>query len=131
MGADAGELRSLAHDFGLVAPKVAAKVKPIMAKTGVQMKKRLQADLRRSPHFKQIAASVDYEVKTFGFGGDGVIQMEVGVNPDRGSAPGLNHIAYFGDSRGGGGTVNDPIVAMRLEEPVFLGFLQMATEGLL
>lgn len=131
MGADASELRQLARDFGQVSPKVVKKVQAIMPKTGMEMKKRMQADLKGSAHFKQVAQSVDYEVKTFGFGGDGVIQVEVGVNMDRGPAPGLNHIAYFGDSRGGGGTVPDPIVPMRLEEPVFLGFMQMAVEGLL
>lgn len=131
MGADASELRKLAHDFGLVGPKVAAKIKPIMGKTGLAMKKRMQADLKGSAHFKQIAQSVDYDVKSFGAFGSGMIQVEIGVSMDRGSAPGLNHIAYYGDSRGGGGTVPDPIVPMRLEEPVFLGFLEMAVEGLL
>lgn len=131
MGADASELRKLAHDFGLVTPKVAKKVKPIMVKTGMATKKRLRSDLSSSRSFKSVAASVDYEVTEVGFGGDGMSRVEVGVNMDRGATPGLNHIAYFGDSRGGGGTVPDPIVAMRQEEPILLGFLQMATEGLL
>lgn len=131
MGADASELRKLAHDFGLVAPKVANKVKPIMAKTGLSMKKRLQDDLSGSAHFKQVAASVDYDVNVLGFGGDSVIQVEVGPNAERSSSAALAGIAYFGTSKGGGASVPDPIVAMRQEEPVMLGYLQMATEGLL
>lgn len=131
MGADASELRKLAHDFGLVAPKVANKVKPIMAKTGLAMKKRMQADFRGSAHFKQVAASVDYDVKVLGLGGDGVIQVEVGPNAARSSSAALAGIAYFGTSKGGGASVPDPIVPMRLEEPILLGFLEMAVEGLL
>lgn len=127
MGADASEVRKLAHDFGLVAPKVANKVKPIMAKTGLQMKKRMQADFRGSAHFKQVAASIDYDVR---LSGDS-IEVEIGPNAARSKAAPLAGIAYFGTSRGGGASVPDPVVAMRLEEPILLGFLEMAVEGLL
>lgn len=127
MGADASEVRKLAHDFGLVAPKVASKVKPIMAKTGLAMKKRMQADFRGSAHFKQVAASVDYDVR---LSGDSV-EVEIGPNAARSKAAPLAGIAYFGTSRGGGASVPDPIVPMRLEEPILLGFLEMAVEGLL
>lgn len=131
MGADASELRQLARDFGQVSPKVVKKVQAIMPKTGLAMKKRMQADFRGSAHFKQVAQSVDYDVKVLGFGGDGVIQVEVGPNAARSSSAALAGIAYFGTSKGGGASVPDPIVAMRLEEPVLLGFLEMAVEGLL
>lgn len=127
MGADASEVRKLAHDFGLVAPKVAAKVKPIMAKTGLAMKKRMQADFAGSAHFKQVAASIDYDVR---LSGDS-IEVEIGPNAARSKAAPLAGIAYFGGSRGGGATVTDPRVPMRLEEPILLGFLEMAVEGLL
>lgn len=131
MGADASELRQLARDFGQVSPKVVKKVQAIMPKTGLAMKKRMQADFRGSAHFKQVAQSVDYDVKVLGFGGDGVIQVEVGPNAARSSSAALAGIAYFGTSKGGGASVPDPIVPMRLEEPIFLGFLEMAVEGLL
>jgi len=128
---DASDLDKLAHDFGLVPAKVAKRVKPIMAKTGLAMKKRMQADFKASTHFKGVATSVDYDVKTFGFDGTGIIQVEVGPNAERGSGAPLAGIAYFGGSNGGGGTVPDPIVPMRLEEPLLIGFLQMAVEDIL
>jgi hypothetical protein len=131
MSGNAAEIRQLAKDFGKVSPKVVKRVQAIMPKTGLAMKKRLQADLRASSSFKAAARSVDYDVKMQGFGGDGLIQVEVGPNAARSPAAALAGIAYFGGSLGGGGTVPDPIVAMRLEESVFLGFLEMAVEGIL
>jgi len=131
MSVDSSDLTELVHDFGEVPGRLAGKVKPIMAKTGLATKKRMQADARASKHFKGLAQSIDYDVRTFGFDGIGVIQVEVGANPDRSPAFALNDIAYFGGSNGGGGTVADPVVAMRQEEPILLGFLQMAVEDLL
>ncbi|WP_372699416.1 hypothetical protein [Arthrobacter sp. JSM 101049] len=131
MSADASEITELVHDMGLAPAKLARKIKPIMAKTGLATKRRLQADLRASPHFKPAARSIDYDVKTFGFDGTGIIQVEVGPNAQRDTTAALAGLAYFGGSNGGGGTVADPVVAMRQEEPILLGFLEMATEGLL
>lgn len=125
------EINDLARDFGQVPAKLANNITKIVPRTGLAMKKRMQADFRASKAFKPVAQSVDYEVTRFGFGGDASIQVEIGVNMERGIAPGLNHIAYFGDSKGGGATVPDPVVPMRLEAPVFYGFMEMAAEGLL
>lgn len=131
MSVDASDLDRLAHDFGLVPAKVAKKVKPIMAKTGLAMKGRMQKDLRGSPHFKSAAPSVDYDLTVSDVFGSGVIRVEVGPNAERHPAAALAGIAYFGGARGGGGTVADPIVPMRQEEPILLGYLSMAMEDLL
>lgn len=125
------EIYELARDLGKIPETLTRNVSKVIPKTGMAMKKRMQKDFKSSKHFRQVAESVSYEVKEHSFGGSGVIQVEVGVDMQRGSAPGLNHIAYFGDSRGGGGTVPDPVVPMRLEAPVFFGFMEMASEGLL
>lgn len=127
----AGELRALARDFGQVSPKLVKKIKPIMNKTGLAMKKRMQADLRSSQHFKQVARSVDYDLKELGFGGDSVIQVEVGPNRSRDPSASLAGIAYFGTSKAGGATVPDPEIPMRLEESIMVGFLEKAAEDLL
>lgn len=127
MGADASEIHSLARDFGRVSPQVVRKVEAIMPKTGLAMKKRMQADFRASAHFKQVAQSVDYDVKT----SSGGIQVEVGPNAARSPSAALAGIAYFGTSKGGGATVPDPRVPMAAEEAVFMRFLEAAVEGLL
>lgn len=145
MSVDSSELDELAHDFGLVPARLVKKVRPIMAKTGLATKQRLQKDMRRSKHFKQIAPTIDYDLRVNEAFGVQVIEVEVGPNKSRGggraiggmgsmtggSAASLAGIAYFGTSRAGGATVPDPIIAMRQEEPVLLGYLQMAVEDLL
>ncbi|NQD40514.1 hypothetical protein [Glutamicibacter halophytocola] len=131
MSANTADLDKLIHDLGKIPAKVERKVMPIMRKTGIQTKRRLQAELGASKSFKAAARSVDYEVTTHTFGDASIIQVEVGPNAHKHSAAALAGIAYFGGSRGGGGTVPDPIVAMRQEEPVLLGFLEMAVEGLI
>ena len=127
MSVDYSEVTELVHDMGAAPAKLARKVKPIMAKTGLATKKRMQAHLRASRSFRPAARSVDYDVDVTADG----IQVEVGPNADRDAAAALAGLAYFGGSHGGGGTVPDPVVAMRQEEPTLLGFLEMAAEGLL
>lgn len=124
------EIHALARDLGKVPDKLVSKITKIMPNTGLAMKQRMIKDLQGSSSFRPAARSVDYDVKTLGFGGDTVIQVEVGPNVARAAAGALENIAYFGTSMGGG-TVPDPVVPMRLEAPVFFGFMEMATDGLL
>lgn len=128
-GAD--ELYALARDLGKVPTNLVRNVEKVVPKTGLAMKKRMQADFRSSQHFKQVAQSVDYDVKRLGFGDSATIQVEVGPNKHRNTSASLAGIAYFGSSKAGGATVPDPVVPMRLEAPVFFGFMEMAAEGLL
>lgn len=121
------EIHELARDLGQVPGKLARNVEKVIPKTGLEMKKRMQADFRKSKHFKQVAKSVDYEVMR----ADGSISAAIGPNKDRDSSAPLAGIAYFGSSKAGGGTVPDPVVPMRLEAPKFFGFMEMAAEGLL
>lgn len=125
------EIHELARDLGNLPGELISKVEKVMPATGMAMKKRMQADLMESQHFKQIASSVSYEVKNQSFAGDAAIQVEIGIEMGRGESAGLNHVAYFGTSVSGGGTVSDPVVPMRLEAPKFFGFMEMAAEGLL
>jgi len=131
MTANTADLDKLIHDLGQIPAKVEKKIMPIMQKTGIQTKRRLQKDLSSSRYFSRAARSIDYDVTTQSFGGASIIQVEVGPNAARHKSAALAGIAYFGGSNGGGGTVPDPIVAMRQEEPVLLGFLEMAVEGLI
>ena len=131
MSANTADLDKLIHDLGEIPAKVERKVMPIMRKTGLQTKRRLQAELSASKHFRGASRSVDYDVKRLSFRDASIITTEVGPNAHKHPAAALAGIAYFGGSRGGGGTVPDPIVAMRQEEPILLGFLEMAAEGIL
>lgn len=123
--------RELIVDFGRAPQEVAAKLPRIMSKSGLQVKRRLQENYRRSPHFKQVARSVDYDVKRFGFAGLNVIQVEIGPNAHRDPSAALAGIAHFGGSNGGGGTVPDPVVPMRLEEPILVGYVEAMLRGVL
>jgi hypothetical protein len=105
------------------------KIKGVVAKSALNTKKIMQADARRSRHFKQLAPAISYDLNVHEFGGDGVIEAEVGPTPGRGGS--LAGIAYFGTSKPGGGTVRNPEDAMLEEAPNFYEFAFKATEGLL
>jgi hypothetical protein len=105
------------------------KVKGVVAKSAVNTKKIMQKDARSSRHFKQLARTINYDLKEHSFGGDGVVEAEVG--PSGGGSASLAGIAYFGTSRAGGGTVRNPEDAMLEEAPNFYEFAFRATEGLL
>jgi hypothetical protein len=92
-------------------------------------KKVMQKDARSSRHFKQLARTISYDIKVNSFGGDGVIEGEVG--PSGGGSASLAGIAYFGTSRPGGGTVRNPEDAMLEEAANFYEYAFKATEGLL
>ena len=87
----------------------------------------IHGHLKGSRYFKKVARSIDYEVTD----GPTGLSTEIGPNAARGSAAPLAGIAYFGGSRGGGGTVRDPVIHAREQGQKMIGFLGMAAEGLL
>jgi hypothetical protein len=112
------------------------KIKGVVTKSALNTKKIMIADVRRSSHFKGkkkpgLDASIDYDLKVFGFAGDAVIEAEIGPNPAKAPAAGLAGLAYFGSSKPGGGTVRNPEDAMLEEAPNFYEYAFKATEGLL
>lgn len=131
MAVDNSELYALASDLGKMPQAVVRKAKPIFRRTALEVKKGMQEDLRTSRHFKQIAASVDYDVNEYGAFGSLVLTAEIGPNADRNPSAPLAGIAYFGGSHGGGGTVRDPIFHARDQGQKMIGYLELAAEGLL
>ena len=129
MSADASELDGLAKAFRGIPALMVPKLKGVVAKSALNTKKLMQADARRSRHFKQLAPAISYDLKVHAFGGDGVIEAEVGPTP--GGSGSLAGIAYFGTSKPGGGTVRNPEDAMLEEAPNFYEYAFKATEGLL
>jgi len=129
MGADASELDGLARAFRAIPALMVPKLRGVVAKSALNTKKLMQADARRSRHFKQLAPSISYDLKVHSFGGDGVIEAEIGPTP--GGSGSLAGIAYYGTSKPGGGTVRNPEDAMLEEAPNFYEYAFKATEGLL
>lgn len=129
MSADTSDLDRLANDFKKIPAAMVPKIKGVVAKSAVNTKRIMQKDARSSRHFKQLAPTIGYDLKEHSFGGDGVIEAEIG--PSGGGSASLAGIAYFGTSKPGGGTVRNPEDAMLEEAPNFLEFAFKATEGLL
>ena len=99
------------------APGLLAKdVKNIVMRGAGNIQRQQRSAARKSRHFGQIAPAVTFDVREGGAFGGGFVEAEIG--PRRGSPGSLANIAYFGTSRGGG-TVEDPKVALEAEEPKF------------
>jgi hypothetical protein len=136
MSADTSDLDQLSRDLRAIPAAMVPKLKGVVAKSALNTKKIMQADVRKSSHFRGkqrpgLDASIDYDLKVQEFGGDAVIEAEVGPSPDRNAAASLAGIAYFGTSKPGGGTVRNPEEAMLEEAPNFYEYAFKATEGLL
>lgn len=136
MSADASELDGLAKSFRAIPALMAPKLRGVVARSALNTKNIMRADVKKSKHFRGkkkpgLDASIDYDLKVHSFGGDAVIEAEIGPNPERNPAASLAGIAYFGTSKPGGGTVRNPEDAMLEEAPNFFEFAFRATEGLL
>lgn len=115
-------LREFAAAIDAEASQIAADVRKASMDAGVRLKNSMRKQLRARPHFKKAALDVDFDV----IERNDEIEIEVGpsIGRGRGHAGGLAHIAYFGGSNGGGGTVRDPQLDLDEEEPRFLTALE-------
>lgn len=116
MEIDTSALDDFARELDAKAIVLAEQVRPVVNKGALNVKNQMQADMRRSRHFKA-ARWITYDIET---GAEG-ITAEIG--PVKAGAGNLAHIAYFGGRNGGGGTVRDPEEAMKEEEPRFMSAL--------
>ena len=129
MSADASELDGLAKAFRAIPALMVPKLRGVVAKSALNTKNAMRKDAQSSRHFKQLAPTISYDLKVHTFGGDGVIEAEIGPTP--GGSGSLAGIAYYGTSRPGGGTVRNPEDAMLEEAPNFYEYAFKATEDLL
>ena len=129
MSADTSDLDGLIRDLRKIPADMVPKMRGVVAKSALNTKKIMQKDASGSRHFKQLARTISYDLNVHEFGGDGVIEAEIG--PSGGGSASLAGIAYFGTSRPGGGTVRNPEDAMLEEAPNFYEYAFKATEGLL
>lgn len=131
MSLDDSALRELSNDMGLVPTKLIPEVRAVVRKGALNVKNAMQQDFKNSTHFKPVARSVDFdEISSSAFGAT-AIAAEIGPNKSRHPSASLAGIAYFGGSRGGGGTVRDPSEALADETPAFEEYLAKVMEGLL
>lgn len=125
------ELRVLARDLGALPQVMARKAVPIFRRSALEVKRGMQADLRVSRHFRQVAESVDYDLLEHNSFGSLVMTAEIGPNAERNPSAPLAGIAYFGGSNGGGGTVRDPEFHARDQGEKMVGHMRDALGGLL
>lgn len=102
MSADASELRDLAADLGRSGAGVLGEAGKVVFKGAMNIKSGMQKEMRGSRHFKSLARSIDFDIETRPSG----VEAEIGPRSGPGEAGNLANIAYFGSSRGGGGTVD-------------------------
>lgn len=125
---DTSEVRALVRAFEDAIPATERQVTAVVSKGALNIKREQQAAARKSKHFKGFASAISYDMRTAGAFGGGIIEAEIG--PTKGKPGSLANIAYFGTSRGGG-TVEDPSVALSNEEPRFISALEKLMGDLL
>lgn len=125
---DTSEIRALAADMRPVPDVLAKNVRAVVTKGAVNIKKEQQAAARASKHFKGFARAITFDVHGGMIFGTAVIEAEIG--PVKGPPGSLANVAYFGTSRGGG-TVEDPSVALDNEAPKYHAALEKLMGDLL
>lgn len=111
------ELLALGVDFGRLADAAVSRARPVIERAALNIKRQMSAEMAASQAFHGTARSVSYDMRSLAGG----IKAEIG--PDKNRRGSLANVAYFGGSRGGGGTVPDPLLALLAEEPALLRYL--------
>lgn len=119
------DLRQLAVDLGKVDKKMQREVNAVVKKAAVNVKNTMREDFQRSRHFAPIGSSINFDIVEDAEG------IEAQIGPDKQYRAGrLANIAYFGSSRGGGGTV-DVENGLRKEEPNFYQYMRQVVGDVL
>jgi hypothetical protein len=118
---DGSGFEKLAGDIQTEADSFHGEVGKVVSKGALNIKQQIKKDFRASRHFSSskpgnIASQVSYNRKVLA----NSVEAEIAPFVDQEGFGSLVGIAIHGGSRGGGGTVPDPIVALKAEEPQFL-----------
>ena len=106
------EVAALAASLSSAPGRVEREVKQVVSKGSLNVKNQLMREAGASTHFKGLARSIGYDLTaTAAF-----VEGEIGPQKERNAAAGLLG-AYWGWSRGGGGTLPDPLGALEAEQP--------------
>lgn len=115
---DYSEVRAFAAAIEANLNTKPRKVRAVVSKGLLNVRDDMRAAAAKSRHFGQIGPTITYEMRGGGDLGGVVFEGEVGpVTAYR--AARIENIAYFGSSRAGGGTVEDPKFAGEREAPKF------------
>ncbi|MET4095116.1 hypothetical protein [Arthrobacter sp. UYCu712] len=122
---DTPGLDPLVADMESAADQLRKEVGQVVAKGGLNIKQEIKNDFRQSDSFGStkpggVIQNVRYNRR------DTVNSAEAEIAPfieDDGTG-GLTGVAIYGGSRGGGGTVADPIIALQAEGPRFTAALE-------
>lgn len=115
------DLDKLAREFSDAGKGILKEVGSSVSKGALNVKKQIIADFKGSQHFKGGKSinwnrDVRYNLERTADS----IEAEIGPHVDNEGFGTLVGIAIHGGSRGGGGTVPDPLVALQAEEPKFI-----------
>lgn len=113
------DLDELAADLASSPERVMREIKSVVSKGSLNIKNQLVREASGSRSFGSIAKAIGYELTETG----NSVQGEIGPTSERNAAAGLL-MAYWGQSRGGGGTLPDPINALQAEEAGFISALE-------
>lgn len=125
---DTSEIRTFVAAMEGVVDATEKQVTAVVSKGALNIKNQQRDAARKSKHFKGFASAISYDMRSVSAFGGGIIEAEIG--PVKGKPGSLANIAYFGTSRGGG-TVEDPSVALDNEEPKFNSALEKIMGNLL
>lgn len=109
------DFEKLAREFAQAGDGLIKELGSSVSKGALNVKKQIQQDFRGSRHFKGVK-DIRYNRKDAADS----IEAEIGPYVDSEGFGSLVGVAIHGGSRGGGGTVPDPIIALQAEEPRFL-----------
>ena len=126
MGADASELETFAVDLGRAGDRALKDVEKVVFKGALNLKRDMAQELQSSRHFRSIAKSVDFDIESRPNG----VEAEIGPKSGPREPGNLANIAYFGTSRGGGGTV-DFMKPFEEEKPRFEQAIQEVLRDIL
>lgn len=109
------EVGNLAADLGRVPAHIVDGARAVLAKTALEVKKGMQDDISRSPHFKGVARDINYDLSG--------LSAEIGPEAGRGHGHqgSLAFIAAFGSANTGPSW--DYAAALDREQPKFEKFM--------
>lgn len=113
------DLETLASDLASSPARVMQEVRQVVSKGSLNIKQQLIREASGSRHFGQISKSIGYDLNI----GSDFAEGEIGPDKARDSSAGLL-MAYWGQSKGGGGSLPDPLGALEAEEPGFIAALE-------
>lgn len=111
----------------LASARLLTHVKPSLKKASLNIKNAAAKDFKSSKWFKGVTPAVSYDILQ---DTATVFESEIGPESGAGSPGQLANIAYFGASRGGGGTVRPIEYALADEVPALEGFILRGFESL-